>query len=167
MPLTRRNALTHGAALFAAAWSAPQIAFAAESPSVAALDKSDLIYLSPIVSDGKDSACHGEVWFVHHDREIFVVTQSNAWRAEATRRGFNRARIWIGEFGAWKSAKKRYLSAPYLEIQGQLESNNEVHAEVLSVFGQKYAAEWGTWGPRFSNGLADGSRVLLRYKVAS
>ena len=95
MPLTRRNALTRGAALFAAAWSAPQIAFAAESPSVAALDKSDLIYLSPIVSDGKDSACHGEVWFVHHDREIFVVTQSNAWRAEATRRGFNLSLIHI------------------------------------------------------------------------
>jgi hypothetical protein len=167
MALTRRNALSRGAALFAAAWTAPQIALAAESPSVAALDKSNLIYLSPVVTGGKESVCHGEVWFIHHNHEIFVVTQSNAWRAEATRRGFKRAKIWIGEFGAWKSAKNHYLSAPYLEIEGQLESDSNVHAEVLSVFGEKYSDEWGSWGPRFSKGLADGSRVLLRYKVAA
>ena len=34
----------------------------------------------------------------------------------------------------------------------------------LEAFGAKYADEWGSWGPRFRDGLADGSRVLLRYR---
>ncbi|MFT4583565.1 MAG: hypothetical protein ACI915_003191 [Gammaproteobacteria bacterium] len=167
MTVNRRKVLKSAAAVLSTAWLAPQSVLADVSPSVSALDKSKLIYLTPIVSGGKESACHGEVWFVHHDQEIFVVTQADAWRAEATRQGFNKAKIWIGEFGAWKKSKNHYLSAPYLRIEGKLEKDPTVHASLLEVFGAKYSDEWSSWGPRFSNGLADGSRVMLRYKVAS
>lgn len=167
MTVNRRQALTGGAALFVAAWANPRAGFAADSPAVAALDKSSLIYLTPVVSKGRESACHGEVWFVHLEREIYVVTQSDAWRAEAVRRGFARAKIWIGEFGSWKSAKDRYRSAPYLEIDGKLETDNAVHSAVLAEFGRKYTNEWSSWEPRFRDGLADGSRVLLRYQIAA
>ncbi|MFT4561498.1 MAG: hypothetical protein ACI9BW_001239 [Gammaproteobacteria bacterium] len=167
MTANRRKILKSAATFLSTAWLAPGLALADLSPSISALDKSKLIYLTPIVSAGKESACHGEVWFVHHNQEIFVVTQADAWRAEATRKGFNKASIWIGEFGAWKNAKKQYLSAPFLRIEGQLEKDAAVHASVLEVFGAKYSNEWSSWGPRFKNGLADGSRVLLRYKVTS
>lgn len=163
MTISRRQLLRGVAAAAVGAVWAPQIS-AADSPAIAALDRSALIYLTPVVSGGRESACHGEVWFVHHAQEVFVVTQHDAWRAEAVRRGFTRAKIWIGEFGPWKSAKDRYRSAPYLEIEGALETNAETHATLLSHFGKKYADEWGSWGPRFRNGLADGSRVMLRYR---
>jgi hypothetical protein len=166
MMISRRRMLIAGTALLVAGGARPRFASAAPSPAVAALDKSALIYLTPVVSDGRESACHGEVWFVHHESEVYVVTQANAWRAEAVRKGFTTAKIWIGEFGAWKSANDRYRSAPFLEITGRLEAEASVHKSVLDVFGAKYAAEWGSWGPRFHDGLADGSRVLLRYQVA-
>jgi hypothetical protein len=35
---------------------------------------------------------------------------------------------------------------------------------VLDAMGDKYPLEWVIWGPRFRNGLADGSRVMLRYQ---
>lgn len=167
MRITRREALAGTSALLLSAWGSTSITLAADTPAVAFLDKSDLIYLTPFLSDGRESKCHGEVWFVHHKQDIFVVTKSDAWRTEAIRRGLNRAGIWIGEFGAWKRAKDQYRSAPYLVIEGRIESDAATHEELLSVFGAKYTSEWGSWGPRFRDGLADGSRVLLRYTVAT
>lgn len=167
MNMPRRKFLTTGAAIAFCISPVSQLVFAKESPAVAALDKSALIYLTPILSNGKESSCHGEVWFVHHEKEIFVVTQHDAWRAQAVRQGLNTAAIWIGEFGVWKSAKDQYRSAPYLRISGRLEDNAETHAQILEKFGQKYADEWGSWGPRFRKGLADGSRVMLRYQPNS
>jgi len=168
MPLSRRSALTGGMALFAGAWTYPLLARAAAAPAaLAALDRSQLVYLSPVVSGGRDSRCHAEVWFVHHDGAVFVCTQASAWRAEALRRGFTQARLWIGEFGVWTRADGSYLSAPYLEAGGRQVDDPAVHAAILPVFGRKYAAEWDRWGPRFRDGLADGSRVLLRYDYES
>jgi hypothetical protein len=138
---------------------------AADSPAVAFLDKSALIYLTPLRTNGKESTCHGELWFVHYSSEIFAVTQSDAWRAEALRRGLQRATIWIGEFGPWKKSKNYYRSAPRLIIEGQIETEAKVHEAVLASYAAKYADEWESWGPRFNKGLADGSRVMLRYKV--
>lgn len=167
MSINRRQALISTAAVLLSASGSRHFAMAADSPAVAFLDKSQLIYLSPLLSDGAESTCHGEVWFVHRGDDIFVVTPTDAWRAEALRRGLRRAAIWIGEFGEWKSAKDRFRSAPYLVIEGQIEPDTAVHEEVLGVYGVKYADEWGSWGPRFRDGLAKGERVLLRYQVAS
>ena len=167
MTMYRRQFLLRSTALLLAGGAVSPHGVAKESPAIAALGKSQLIYLSPIVSGGKPSACHGEVWFVQHNGEVFVSTQHDAWRAEAIRRGFKRAKIWIGEFGAWKRAKGRYLSAPYLELEGRLETDQQVFNAVLEKFGHKYAAEWGSWGPKFRNGLNDGSRVMLRYTISS
>jgi hypothetical protein len=139
----------------------------ADSPALAALAKSQLVYLTPILADGRESACHGEVWFVQHAGDLFVSSQTTTWRARAVAQGLTRAKIWIGEFGVWSKAEERFRSAPFLEIEGRAEADAAVQGEVLKLFGAKYAAEWGTWGPRFHAGLADGSRVLLRYRVVS
>ncbi|MEM7467191.1 MAG: hypothetical protein AAF387_09930, partial [Pseudomonadota bacterium] len=141
--------------------------FAKEPPAISALDKSALIYLSPILSNGNESKCHGEVWFIHHENEIFVVTQQDAWRAEAVRQGLNTAACWIGEFGVWTRAKNKYKSAPYLRLSGRLETDAGLHSTLLEKFGVKYAKEWDSWGPRFRKGLANGSRVMLRYQPIS
>lgn len=167
MRFNRRQALGGTAALLLAGFGSSRVTFAAVSPAVAFLDKSALIYLTPLLSNGQESTCHGEVWFVHHNSEIFVVTQADAWRAEALRRGLQRASIWIGEFGPWKKSKDHYRSAPHLIIEGLLEAESSVQQEVLGAYAKKYADEWSSWGPRFNKGLADGSRVMLRYKVSS
>jgi hypothetical protein len=167
MSINRRQALAGTTALLLSGIGSTRISMAAESPAVAFLDKSALIYLTPLLADGRESTCHSEIWFVHHKQEIFVVTKADAWRAEALRRGYRRASIWIGEFGNWKKANDKYRSAPHLNIEGSLETQTDVQADVLGSYASKYADEWGSWGPRFQKGLADGSRVMLRYTVSS
>ena len=131
-----------------------------------ALSTSRLIYLTPIKSDGGESECKGEVWFLYDgDSNVYVVTQYDAWRANAIRQGLTSARSWVGEFGVWTRAGNSYRAAPELMLEGALEEDPEAHTKVLQVMGTKYTDEWGVWGPRFRDGLRDKSRVMLRYQV--
>ena len=128
-----------------------------------ALGTSNVIYITPLKQDGSESTCHAEVWFVYDSGAIYVVTSSEAWRARAVGLGLTQARMWVGEFGTWKSAKEAYRKAPQLSASGSLIDDAAAHVQALALFGKKYSSEWSDWGPKFKNGLADGSRVMLRY----
>ena len=167
MSFNRRHALKGSAALAFSTWSSTRFAIAHESDALTALKTSPLIYLSPIVSNGQQSRCHAEVWFMYLKGEIFVVTWSEKWKAEAMRRGFRRAKIWVGDFGPWKSANVRYLSAPSLNIEGQFETDSSVQEPLLLEFAHKYKNEWRFWDQKVRDGLANGDWVMLRYKIAS
>jgi len=126
-------------------------------------NSSPLIYISPLKSDGSLSRCQAEVWFLHEDGHDYVVTSNDAWRAEAVRLGLSKAKVWVGDVGRWRVSGGKYKDLPSHMATVEFETNHAVHARLLTMFGQKYADEWDTWGPRFRDGLADGSRVLLRY----
>lgn len=129
----------------------------------AALETSPFIYLAPILADGGESQCQAEVWFVVYKSDIYVVTASDAWRAQALQRGLTTARIWVGDFGVWTRSKRAYKTAPTVDGIGNIVEDSTIHAQILDIFGRKYASDWPTWGPRFKNALADGSRVMLKY----
>ena len=94
---------------------------------------------------------------------MYVVTGSSAWRAQAISRGLTQARLWVGEFGNWKDAKDAYRRAPEFMASAAIVNDAQVHATVLERFGKKYSVEWLYYGPKFREGLQDGSRVMLRY----
>lgn len=131
-----------------------------------AADTSELIYVTPIRSDGVESRCQAEVWFARDGLSLYVVTAHDAWRAEAVRQGLLRARIWVGNVGVWSRSDGAYRDLPAVDGTASLETDPLRHASVLALMGRKYTQEWSTWGPRFRDGLADGSRVMLRYQVA-
>jgi hypothetical protein len=139
-------------------------AFALPDATRAALEKSPLIYLSPLKTDGTESTCHGEVWFVQDGEDLLVVTAADRWRARAVGRGLDRARIWVGDFGRWKWSLGRYKKAPNFLVKGRFDADASVAERALEAFGAKYPDEWDKWEPRFREGLADGSRVLIRYR---
>ncbi len=160
--LTRRQAVI-GASLTPILPLFGQVADATKE----ALTNSRLIYMTPIKSDGAESTCKGEVWFMYDgDSQIFVVTQYEAWRANAIRQGLTSARIWVGEFGIWTRAGDSYRSAPELMLEGSIEDDVEAQDAALAKMGTKYSDEWGVWGPRFREGLRDDSRVMLRYTIS-
>lgn len=136
----------------------------AESQLPEELSTSKLIYLTPIKSDGEESACKAEIWFAYVDQEIYLVTPKDAWRAEAIQKDLTEARIWVGDFGNWKRAKGAFREAPELMATGSIIDDKEKQAKVLEQMGKKYSDEWSTWGPRFKSALADGSRVMIKYK---
>jgi len=143
----------------------PSVLRATRSSLPEEADRSQLIYLTPIRSNGEESRCQSEIWFVRELDDLYVVTASTTWRAQAVQRGLARARIWVGDVGP-ASSDGRYKSLPQIETQAFHIVDATTHARILEIFGGKYSSEWGKYGPRFKNGLADGSRVMLRYRVS-
>jgi hypothetical protein len=137
-----------------------------EGPLAAAMAASPLVYVSPLKKDGSESTCHGEVWFVAEGKDVLVVTAHDRWKAKSVAAGLDRARLWVGDFGVWTKADGKWKTAPTFDAKVKAEKDAAVHASALALFGKKYPAEWSKWGPRFKDGLADGSRVLLRYSPA-
>jgi hypothetical protein len=162
--ITRRVLLKLSGAALAAGAAVRHIS-AAPLPDTArtALDQSDVVYITPLKRNASESTCHAEVWFVFDGGDLFVVTSSKAWRATAVTRGLTRARMWVGEFGAWKDAKEAYRHAPELLATAAVVGDAQIHARILERFGEKYRVEWLYYGPKFRDGLQDGSRVMLRY----
>ncbi len=85
---------------------------------------------------------------------------------DAVKRGFDRARIWVGDHGVWKSSDGAFRNAPTFLAQAEhISSDAKAVERTLTAMTTKYADEgWSTYGPLFKKGLADGSRVLLRYR---
>jgi hypothetical protein len=140
--------------------------FRVSKAAQAAIETSKLIYITPVKSDGKESACHAEVWFYADGADLLVVTKQELWRSQAIQRGLDRARIWVGDHGVWKSSDGAFRNAPSFLAQAEhISSDAQAVGRTLKAMGAKYADEgWSTYGPRFKKGLADGSRVLLRYR---
>ena len=140
--------------------------FRVSKAAPAAIETSKLIYITPIKSDGKESSCHAEVWFYADGADLLVVTKEELWRSQSVKRGLDRARIWVGDHGVWKRSDGAFRNAPtFLAEAGHISSDAKAVGRTLNAMDAKYADEgWSTYGPRFKQGLADGSRVLLRYR---
>ena len=162
--IDRRRFLEATAATLALGALAPRQLFAGHHEQ--AEKESSLVYVSPLRKDGAESTCHGEVWFVKDGNDLLVVTAADRWRAQAIAKGLDRARLWVGEHGVWKNSNGAFRSSPMHDATARIDA--DAHQKALEAFGSKYSKEWGKWGPRFKDGLADGSRVLIRYSpVAS
>jgi hypothetical protein len=166
--LNRREALKLGAAAVCGVLLPPRLLAAETEGRGPALDEalaeSDLIYVTPLHADGRESTCQAEIWYVAEGRDAYVVTASNTWRARAVEKGLSKARAWVGDVGVWSRSNGAYRELPQLEMQASLVTDAAEHARVLEIFGDKYSLEWVIWGRRFRNGLADGSRVMLHYQ---
>jgi hypothetical protein len=167
LPVSRRSFL-RGAALAAGSLALPGAARLASAyelpaPAVDAIGQSPLVYVSPLRSSGSESQCHGEVWYVTDGHDVLVMTAADRWKAEAIGKGLDSARLWVGDHGMWKSAGGAFKKSPSFVASARFEKDPTSRAKALAAFGKKYPDEWDKWGPRFRNGLADESRVLIRY----
>ena len=130
------------------------------------LSSSDLVYLTPIQTNGQESRCQAEIWFVYDGAGIYVCTGSESWRAQAPSLGLTSTRIWVGDLGRWQGTKGKYKLLPSLMAQASIEPDQKEHERVLALFGDKYPLSWLVYGPRFRKGLANGSRTLIKYRPA-
>jgi len=159
----RRQALRLGAGAACAALL-PWRAHGADGGGLqAAMAESDLVYVTPLRSNGRESSCQAEVWFVADGGDAVVVTANDAWRARAVNQGLDRARVWVGDVGVWTDADGAYKALPSTVTSASMITDPSEHARLLEAFGDKYSLEWIIWGPRFRNGLKEGSRVMIRY----
>ena len=128
------------------------------------LEKDLLVYISPIRADGRESRCHGEVWFLFDRGSVLISSARTTWKAKALASGQDRARIWVGDFGRGSEVGDRYRQGSSFLARAREETDRAAFERLLEAFGEKYPKEWGKWEPRFRKGYDDGSRVLIRYE---
>lgn len=132
-----------------------------------ALAASPYVYVSPLLSGGSESRCHGEVWFGWIDDSVVVNTSPDRWKATAIGRGLDRARIWVGDFGGWKKMvgkSEAFRGGPSFDARAEIAKDSGLIDVLLEQYDRKYPAEIGAWRDKMKQGIADGSRVLIRYR---
>ncbi|HVH17202.1 MAG TPA: hypothetical protein VNF72_02775 [Myxococcota bacterium] len=136
------------------------------SPDLAtALEKSAFVYVSPLKSDGKESRCHGEVWYAWIDGAVVLTSASSSWKARAAAKGL-RARIWVGDYGRVKTlgiGNEAFREGPSFDARAVIVKDPALVDRMLAQYDKKYPKEIGSWRDKMRAGNADGSRVLLRY----
>lgn len=143
------------------------VAFARAAELDAALAKSELVYVSPLLADGSESTCHGEVWYAWLDGAVVVITASDRWKVRALERGHDRARVWVGSHGRWKrlvGTSDAFRAAPHFDAKVKVSRDSELLDRMIAVYEKKYPAEIANWRDKFRDGFEDGSRTLLRYE---
>jgi hypothetical protein len=166
--LTRRELLV-GAAVGLGALAFPARAMAAENSfdlpdtTRSALSRSPLVYVSPLNPDGKESRCHGEVWYFVDGDDVVIATAVDRWKARAVRSGRDRARIWVGDYGRGKQVGDRYRAGPTFLAHASIDDDPATFQRLMKAFAGRYPEEWGKWEPRFEKAYADKTRLLIRY----
>ncbi|MEM9173970.1 MAG: hypothetical protein AAGC67_01960 [Myxococcota bacterium] len=171
-PLTRRRfnrALAWSALGSATFGLTPRGVVAAEPGPVPAklLEESPFVYVSPLRRDGAESTCHAELWYAWLDDAVVVIVSSDRWKATALARGLDRARIWVGDHGLWKTwyggRNEDFRRAPNFVGKGEAVKEGALLERLLARYEVKYPDEIADWRDRMRNGFADGSRTLIRY----
>jgi hypothetical protein len=177
LPLTRRRFMTHvavgsaGLALGVAGVSMRATAGqpASNTPPETLLDASPYVYISPLLSSGKESSCHAELWFGWIDESVIVTVAADRWKAKALDRGLNEARIWVGDHGRWKTTfggrNEDFRAAPNFVARAEKVDDPGMIDRLLAVYDKKYPHEIASWRDRMRAGNADGSRIMIRYRI--
>ena len=153
--------MLRGGAVLVGTLAMPRIALPEET------GETPYVYVSPLHPDGSESKCHAEVWYFMDGKDVVLATGKDTWKARALRKGWHGARLWIGDYGRISQAADKLPGAPHFDAKAGWETDAEVFSRLLTAFGEKYPEEWAKWKPRFESGLADGSRLMIRYRATS
>lgn len=155
---------------------APRLGFAQPATALPAatvqlLDTSKFVYVSPLKKDGAESACHGEVWFAWLDGAVLVNTRRITWKTKALQSGLDRARIWVGDHGRWKSglgsASEAFRKAPSFDARASFETDRKMNDKLIALYDTKYGDEFARWHEDMQTGFYSGQRMLIRYTPIS
>lgn len=132
------------------------------------LDTSKFVYVSPLRKDGAESTCHGEVWYAWLDGSVVLNTRRGTWKARSLEKGFDRARIWVGDYGRWKPAlgsarSDAFRTAPSFDARASFETDRKVLDRLIALYETKYEGEFDRWREDMRAGFFSGQRKLIRY----
>jgi hypothetical protein len=154
-----------GAALLLA-WPGRAVASAPSADVEALLEKSDYVYVSPLLADGAESRCHGEVWYGWFDGAVVLITSKDAWKARALTRGRDTARVWVGTHGrvGGVTGSEKFRAAPSFDAKARTSDDAALLDRLMRLYRKKYPGEIARWEPRMRSGFESGERVLIRYE---
>jgi hypothetical protein len=137
--------------------------FELPAAAVDTLGKGKLVYVSPLKSDGRESRCHGEVWYFFDRGAVVIATATKGWKTRAVKGGKDKARIWAGDFGPYSEASEKLRGAPTFLARAAVDTDAATFERLLASYATRYPDEWSKWKPRFESSYKDGSRTVIRY----
>jgi hypothetical protein len=116
------------------------------------LETSQYVYVQ---SERKDGTLGkpAEIWFFYHKGAVWVATPKTTHRVKRIQAGRTKAKVAIGK-----------ESGPAFNAKGSIVKDPEVNTAMFETFAKKYASGWSSHEKNFRDGLADGSRVLIKYE---
>jgi hypothetical protein len=140
---------------------------AAGALPTALLESSPFVYISPLLANGSESRCHGEVWYGWLDGAVVINTAPTTWKSRALAAGRTRARIWVGDHGRVKQvigSNDAFRSAPHFDATVEsVQGNRALLDRLLALYENKYPREIANWRDDMRDGYESGKRLLLRY----
>lgn len=115
------------------------------------LQTSEFVYVSSTRKDGTLGR-KAEIWFTWQDGSVWLGTRPDSWRAKRIRWKRPLATIWIGR-----------PDGPSIRARGEFVPDPSRYDMLCRDYAGKYPARWPRWEASFREGLANGSRVLIRY----
>lgn len=128
------------------------LAHALSAENEAALKRERYVYISSNRKDGSFGA-PAEIWFMYSRGALWVASPPTTWRVRRIRAGRPKARIAIGK-----------VDGATFMATGSLVADPEIYEEMFRTFARKYPNGWPKYEQRFRQGLADGTRVLVKYQ---
>jgi hypothetical protein len=119
-----------------------------------ALDSSKYVYIQSARKDGKFGK-PAEIWFMHHDGAVWVASPPTTYRVKRIKAGQTKAKIAVGK-----------AAGPSFNATGSIVKDPEVNKVMFETYAKKYANDWKSYEQKFRDGLANGSRVLIKYEPA-
>lgn len=117
-----------------------------------ALDSSTYVYIQSTRKDGA-LGTPAEIWFLHHQGAVWVASPVTTYRVKRIQAGQTTAKIAVGK-----------ADGPTFAAKGGIVKDAEVNKLLCETFAKKYAGGWSSYEKKFREGLADGSRVLIKYE---
>ena len=119
-----------------------------------ALDSSKYVYIQSTRKDGKLSK-PAEIWFMSHNGAVWVASPPTTYRVKRIQAGQTKAKVAVGK-----------ADGPSFNAKGSIVKDLEANKALFEAYAKKYANEWKSYEQKFRDGLANGSRVLIKYEPA-
>jgi hypothetical protein len=117
-----------------------------------ALDSSKYVYIQSTRKDGKLSK-PAEIWFMPYKGAVWVASPVTTYRVKRIQAGQTKAKIAVGK-----------SDGPSFNAKGSLVKDPEANKVMFEAFAKKYASDWSSYEKQFRDGLANGSRALIKYE---
>lgn len=118
------------------------------------LDTSKYVYIQTARKDGTLGK-PAEIWFMHYNGAVWVASPVTTHRVKRIQAGQTKAKVWIGK-----------PDGPAFDAKGSIVKDPEVNKVLFENFAKKYGDGWSSYEKQFRDGLANGSRALIKYEPA-
>ncbi len=115
------------------------------------LAASTYVYIATQRKDGSFGK-PAEIWFMYHDGAVWVGTPPTTWRVKRIKHGRPAAKIAVGK-----------PDGPSFDALGSIVKDQKIAAVMVETYAKKYPDRWPGFAQRFTDGMKDGSRLLLKY----